>query len=162
MTRLPLKLSAAAIKAVVDTREQHPLDLSPLATEPGTLDVGDYSVRGLEPVITIERKSLADLVACCGRERDRFQRELNRLRGWPIGVVVVESTWRAIDAGGWRGQVTPKQVHASLCSWIAQGHTVVMAHSHGKASQVVRDLLFYAARYRWREAREFVEGVANQ
>ena len=49
------------IVAIIDTREQAPLDLSPLRTEKGTLTTGDYSIKGLESEIAIERKSLPDL-----------------------------------------------------------------------------------------------------
>lgn len=112
---LPASLDPAHICAVIDSREQTPLNLQP--------------------------------------------RELDALRGWPVSAVIVESTWRALDVGDWRGQITPKQVRASLTSWIAQGHTIIMAHDHDKAAEIVRDILYYAARYRWKEARELVGEV---
>jgi DNA excision repair protein ERCC-4 len=145
------------IVAIVDTREQNPFDLSPMQTEPGTLHVGDYSVVGLESVIAIERKSLPDLVACCGRERDRFQRELDRLRGWPVSAIVIECSWEDIHRGNWRSKLTPGQVQASLESFIAQGHTIVMGETRKTAARLTRGILFYGARYRWREARSMVE-----
>jgi len=43
------------------------------------LDVGDYSIEGEENIIVVERKSMDDFVACCSRERDRFERELQRM-----------------------------------------------------------------------------------
>ncbi len=33
-----------------------------------------------------------------------------------------------------------------------------MGHDHAKCSEIVRDILFYAARYRYREARALVSG----
>ena len=47
MTRgpIPAELQPADVTAIVDTREQLPLDLSPLRVERGTLATGDYSVR---------------------------------------------------------------------------------------------------------------------
>ncbi|MGN6544490.1 MAG: hypothetical protein ACTHK7_05545, partial [Aureliella sp.] len=76
--KLPAKLDPAAVTAIVDTREQTPLDLAPLRVQPGTLDTGDYALAGCDSV-RIERKSLPDLIACVGRERDRFDREIERL-----------------------------------------------------------------------------------
>ncbi|NQU21949.1 MAG: hypothetical protein HQ567_11755 [Candidatus Nealsonbacteria bacterium] len=70
--KLPAELKPETITAVIDTREQTPLDLSPLQTIPGTLATGDYSVRGLEHVVAVERKSLPDLLGCIGRDRSRF------------------------------------------------------------------------------------------
>ncbi|MBL8855579.1 MAG: hypothetical protein JNK57_16545, partial [Planctomycetaceae bacterium] len=52
------------VTAIIDTREQSPLDVSPLQTAVEVLDTGDYSAKGLETVVRIERKSLPDLVAC--------------------------------------------------------------------------------------------------
>jgi len=48
MTRstIPATLKPEAVTAIIDTREQMPLDLSPLQTVTGTLDTGDYSIVG--------------------------------------------------------------------------------------------------------------------
>jgi ERCC4-type nuclease len=52
---------------VVDSREQEPLTFSRLHSVRGTLQTGDYSIRGLEELFSIERKSIPDLVAMlCG------------------------------------------------------------------------------------------------
>ena len=72
-----MKITQEEITAVIDTREQLPYVLDPMPVTTGTLHVGDYSVAGLERVIAVERKALSDFIACCGRERERFQRELN-------------------------------------------------------------------------------------
>lgn len=151
------------VTASVDSREQTPFDLAPMMTERATLDVGDYSVKGLEHVVSIERKSLLDLVACCGRERARFQRELDRLRGWPVSAVVVESTWTTIESGSWktpRMKMTPSHVLGSLTSWIAQGHTIIVA-PRPMAQRITRSILCHAARHRVDEVRELVQTFAN-
>lgn len=69
---IPSELKPEQVVAVVDTREQLPLDLAPLQTVAGTLSTGDYSVRGLEHAIAIERKSLGDLLGCVGQHRERL------------------------------------------------------------------------------------------
>ena len=67
---------------VVDSREQCPFPFAHerygAKTKQGALTVGDYSLAGLEDKVAVERKSLPDLVACLGRERERFERELMR------------------------------------------------------------------------------------
>jgi len=158
--RLPEKFTVDQINAIIDTREQTPFDLSPMQCERGTLQVGDYSIRGLETVVAIERKSLPDFVACCGTERDRFQRELNSLRGWQVSAVIIEAAWNELDLAQWRSRLTAKQVKASALSWIAQGHNLVFAGCHEQAAEVCKGILYYAARNRYREARalsRFVE-----
>lgn len=52
---------------VVDSREQDPLDFRPYARWFGgikttKLDLGDYSIEGMEDRCVVERKSLSDLV----------------------------------------------------------------------------------------------------
>ena len=69
------------MKILIDTREQAPFAFTHeryagTTIEAGTLDTGDYSLAGLTDLVAVERKSLPDLVACLGRERERFEREL--------------------------------------------------------------------------------------
>src|SRR5262245_53638406 len=103
-------LDPSQLVAIIDTREQHELNLAPLPTERGTLATGDYSVKGLERIIAIERKSLADLLACCGVERERFDREVQRLLAYPVRCLVIESNWFTIERGEWRSQIRPAAV----------------------------------------------------
>jgi DNA excision repair protein ERCC-4 len=74
---------------IIDTREQTPLEFLHLPTERGTLQSGDYSVAGLEHEFAIERKSISDLCGSVTRGRERFERELHRLRGFHFGRVLI-------------------------------------------------------------------------
>ena len=65
--KLPATLKPEEITAVSDQQEEIPFDLSPLQTVRAHLTTGDYSVVGLEHVISIERKSLTDLLKCVAR-----------------------------------------------------------------------------------------------
>jgi ERCC4-type nuclease len=145
--------------ALVDTREQSPLDLSPLRVEVASLPTGDYSLRGLESVIAIERKSLPDLVGCVGGQRRRFDREVQRLLAYPVRLLVVEATWQQVEAGEWRGKIGPQTVISSLLGWMAAGLPVLLAGDHAQAGTCVARLLYLAARRRWREARGLVSAV---
>jgi ERCC4-type nuclease len=160
--KLPADPPPEAIIAIQDSREQTPLDLSPLRTETGTLATGDYSVKGLEHVVAIERKSLADLIACVGTERERFDACVQRLLSYPTRCLVIEATWPDIEAGNWRSNVTPAAATGSLLGWIAAGLPVVMAGNHERAGRFVSRMLYIAARRRWREARALVAGVVDQ
>jgi ERCC4-type nuclease len=160
--KLPAELQPEAITVIVDSREQCPLDLSPLRTETGTLATGDYSIKGLEQIVAIERKSLADLVACVGVERERFDREVQRLLAYPVRALVVSATWHDLEAGQWRSNVTASAATGSLLGWIAAGLPVVMAGNHERAGRFVSRMLYIAARRRWREARALVAGVVEE
>jgi len=157
--KLPANLPDAAVVALIDTREQSPLNLSPLRSEPATLATGDYSVKGLEHVIAIERKSLPDLLACCGRERDRFDREVQRLLAFPVRALMVEADWLDIERGEWRSQLTVRQVGSSLISWQCQGLPIVMAGTHRRAGHLVMSMLRRTAIHRWRELRAFAQHI---
>ncbi len=157
--RLPAELKPDQVTAVIDTREQCPLDLSPLRTVPGTLSTGDYSVQGLESLVAIERKSLSDLLACIGVDRDRFDREVQRLLAYPVRAIVIEASWGDLEQGEWRSQVTPAAAIGSVLGWIAQGVPVIMAGDHERAGRYVSRLLYTAARRRWREARAMASTI---
>lgn len=78
---------------LIDTREQRPLAFGPdVDTERVTLCTGDYSVTGCTDIARVERKSLPDLVACVGRDRERFENELRRLDAFPVRALVIEAT----------------------------------------------------------------------
>jgi ERCC4-type nuclease len=150
---MPADLAPADLCAVIDSREQQPLDLTPLRSQLGALATGDYSLRGLETVIAIERKSLADLLLCVGQERDRFHREVLRLLAYPVRALVVESTWPDLERGEWRSKVKNTAALGTVLNWVGMGLPVLMATDHARAGRYVSRLLFLAARRRWREAR---------
>ena len=149
------ELEPSDICAVVDRKEQAPLDLLIPFIE-ATLVTGDYSVRGLEDLVCIERKSLSDLVACCGRERERFDRCIQRMRSYETSVLVIESSWGAIHLGQWRGQIKPSHVKGSLYSWMRHV-SVVIAGDRTNAAAIVSGILFSAARQNFRQLQAFYD-----
>lgn len=133
---------------IVDTREQHPLVFGNLPTVRGTLDTGDYSVAGLEHLIAVERKSLPDLLACLGHGRDRFKRELQRLRAHRFRLLIIEADAATIERGEWRSQLKPQHVFGALASWtVTYGLPVWLAGNHEMASQFVERYLYQCCRH---------------
>ncbi|MGE0609535.1 MAG: ERCC4 domain-containing protein [Pirellulales bacterium] len=161
-TKLQAELKLENVVAIIDTREQSPLNLHPLQSVAGTLATGDYSVVGLENVIAIERKSLPDLLACVGRERGRFDREVQRLLAYPVRCLVIEAGWKTLETGGWRGDVTPAAVVGSCLGWIASGLPILMADDHERAGKYVSRLLFTAAKRRYRECRALLANMGGK
>lgn len=132
---------------LIDSREQTPLEFQNLSSETATLAAGDYSLKGLEHLIAVERKSLPDLLACIGRERDRFKRELQRLRAYRFRLLLVETDAAALEAGAWRGEIQPAHVLGSLAAWTAQfGLPVWLAGDHARAGRFLERFLFQCAR----------------
>ena len=116
---------------VQDTREQSPWIFEgltqrknkqdiPLAVEVvvDTLQTGDYSIRGHEHRITIERKSSHDLIGTVSHDRDRFVRELERMAEMPHSFVVVESEWQSVLLDCWTTtNYNPKSLDSSILAW---------------------------------------------
>jgi len=110
------------IRIVIDSREQEPFPFDGYDAEvaPGTLQAGDYSLVGLEDMVAVERKSLPDLVACLGRERERFERELERLRAMESILLVVESPITDLATGQYRSKLNPKAALESVFAFMSR------------------------------------------
>lgn len=137
------------ILAIVDSREKTPLDLSPIEQKVASLTCGDYSVYGLENHISVERKTLSDLVMCCGQERERFSKEMKRILSYQVRAVVVESTWDEVKAGVWRSQLTPNHVIGSVIGWSCSGVPFFFAGTEAK--YIVSKILLHGARKKYQE-----------
>ena len=97
-----------------DSREQTPLVFRNLPCITATLQSGDYSVRGLEHLFTIERKSIADLIQSVTTSRPRFERELHRLRGFQFARVLIIGKQSDLSSGNYRSKAKPKSVLHSI------------------------------------------------
>ncbi len=151
MSRKELRIED--LEAICDTREQLPLDLSPLKCVRGTLTTADYSVSGLEHLIAVERKSLQDLIGVVAGGRERFEREIQRILAFPHRLIVVEGSLAQIELKQYRGDVAPNAVIGSILGWIARGIPILFVPSHAEAGKLVARFLFIAARRRWEEAQ---------
>ena len=132
---------------VVDSREQAPLPFRRLPSVRGTLQSGDYSALGLEQALAIERKSIPDLVACVTSGRERFERELHRLRGFHFKRLLIVGTRADVEAGHYRSRVTPASVLHSLFAWEARYDLpVVFCPTPEAAAEQVESWAFWYAR----------------
>ena len=157
--RIPAEVKPEEFTVLIDTREQTPWDMSPMQMERETLTTGDYTVRGLERVVCLERKSLPDLLQCIGKHRDRFERVVNRILAYPARALIVESSWRLIESGDYDSQVHPNAVIGSLLGWTAMGLPVVMAGNRRRAARYGSRILLTVASRRWRELREMARSI---
>jgi DNA excision repair protein ERCC-4 len=106
---------------LIDTREQQRLPFTRLAAEVRGLATGDYSINGLETRFAVERKSIADLVACCaGDNRARLEAELVRLRGYDFRRLLIFGDPADIDGHLYRSSISPRAVWATLHAFEAR------------------------------------------
>ena len=99
----------------IDSREQRPYSFD--NTETGTLQVGDYSILGLEDHISVERKTMDDLIGCLTGDRDRFERELYKGRALDYFALVVEASLSDLIEGKYRSQMNSKSAIQSLVAF---------------------------------------------
>lgn len=110
------------MKIICDTREKLPFAFSGEAyagtvVEVGTLTVGDYSLAGLTDKVSVERKSLPDLLLCLSHERPRFEREMQRAAALESFCVVCEASWAELAAGAYKSQMRPHSACQSVLAF---------------------------------------------
>lgn len=84
------QVTSNGFTVVMDDREKQPWEL-PYEVEVKRLKVGDYSIKGYEEVVAIEKKSgiqelLCDLTA---KYRETFKRFLSKMEKMPVKCIVV-------------------------------------------------------------------------
>lgn len=108
--RLIVKRSGSSITrkipkpvVIIDTREQFPFDLGRfpnwIASERRQkLNVGDYSIEGMEDLLTIERKNLSDLITTVMQQRSRFFRMCEKMSRYSWKALFVEASYEDIKS----------------------------------------------------------------
>ena len=103
--------------ALVDTREQTPFPLA--ANHPiwfggeqrVTLEAGDYSVEGMERLLALERKSMADAIQSTMAGRARFIRACERLAGYRWKAILIEATYEDLKSSYLLDGEIPLEAH---------------------------------------------------
>jgi ERCC4-type nuclease len=68
----------------------------------------------LEHKFAVERKSIADLVGSITSGRERFERELHRLRGYDFKRLLIVGTEEDVINHNYRSKANPKSVLGSI------------------------------------------------
>lgn len=139
---------------VIDSREQTPLFLDHppkgLVMVRDTLEVGDYSIRGFEGKIAVERKTIPDLLNCLGNDRERFKRELEKLQGYNWASIVVEGAESELYQYQDFSLMHPESVRQSMAS-IEIRHNVHFFY--GRRADIERWVLDRLIKF-WKVRRE--------
>ena len=103
---------------LVDSREQTPLVIENFPVSVVGLPVGDYGIEGLSdwncPAFVVERKSLNDLIGSLTTGRDRFMREIEKLRQFRFRALLIEAWESQVEAGDYISAATPQSILQSL------------------------------------------------
>jgi ERCC4-type nuclease len=158
------KLADSSPVIIVDTREQQPLVFSHLESRRGTLGTGDYSILGLEQEFSVERKGSIDEVAlCCGEERERFTRELFRLRSHKFRRLLIVGSEEAIVTHQYRSNIKPQSVLGSLYAWQARFDIpIAWCQTPAAAARLTELWVFYYCREVVESANNLLRGCQLQ
>tara|TARA_R110000824_G_scaffold113321_1_gene262992 strand:+ start:3143 stop:3622 length:480 start_codon:yes stop_codon:yes gene_type:complete len=105
-------------KVIKDTREKKghgwwfEEDAYCIGTEVTKVDIGDYTIEGMEHLLCIERKeSVSEFAGNCGEKR--FHRELDKMATFPYAFLLFEFNWADIERYP-HGSSIPKKMWSSL------------------------------------------------
>jgi ERCC4-type nuclease len=106
---------------LVDTKEQRPWlfqekTYNDVFVKVHSLETGDYSLEGLEDYITVERKSLNDFVNTIIHDRERFDRELQRMADMSRALVIIEASIDQVLAQAYESKTNPHSVTGKALS----------------------------------------------
>lgn len=137
---------------IIDSREQTPLSFTRLPSrrtdEDAGLTSGDYTIAGFSHLFAIERKPIDDLVSCCANSnRDRFERELHRLRGYRFARVVICGTRGGVGREEYRSKLSAKAVLSTIAAFETRYNVpFVFAGSPAGAAILVETWAYWVAR----------------
>ena len=142
---------------LVDTREQYPFwDAGDhdvfgfqFTVERATLKTADYTIKGMEKLVLVERKSSVDEIAtCCSWGRDRFERELRRMADeTEHGVLVIEEPMISVHLHRYRSRMSPASLLGTLAAWSWRYQlSILWAGTRGLAAEITLRHLAAVAR----------------
>ncbi len=137
-----------------DTREQRPLDRwfsTAVSVQVVTMPTGDYSLAGFSDRVCVERKSLPDLVACVGPERERFMDCARRMRDYPFRLLVVEASVADVFAGSYRSRMNPQSVIGTTLALMSDYNVPTLWAGDPQTAANMIERMFVRI---WRKAQE--------
>jgi hypothetical protein len=143
---------------VIDTREQTPFSFERFdgwfsGVEKRALEIGDYSVAGLEESCVVERKSLNDLVSSFTSERPVFIERLRRISEFPDRLLVITSALSEVKSRYEHNPANPNQITQSLIAVLAGLRVPFLCvETHELSEEIVASYLYQVHLYHWLEA----------
>ena len=142
---------------VVDTREQNPFSFERFrgwfsGIEKRPLELGDYSIAGLEDTCVVERKDLNDLVRSFHVERPVFIKRLRRMSAYPDRLLVIVAALSQVKSRYEHSPANPNQITQSLIATLAGLRVPFLCvETHELGEEIVASYLYQVHLYRWLE-----------
>ena len=152
---------------IVDTREQNPFSFARFrgwfaGIKHKALKVGDYSVAGLEDVVTVERKDLPDLIHSFTSDRPVFVERLRRMSRYPHRLLVVTAALSEVKSSYGGTSINPNRITQSLVATLAGlGVPFLCVETHELGAEIVASYLYQVHLYHWLEANDYGRFLAD-
>ena len=132
---------------LVDTREQQPYLFKsyPCWIEKTGLKTGDYTIKGFESEVAVERKSKKDLYTSFSAGRRRVENEFQRLSEMKFTALVIEAPWEDIETPPERSRMNPDAIRNTIFSWSQKYNvTPILASDRREAERLTFEFLSWA------------------
>ncbi len=152
---------------LVDSREQNPFSFARFSgwfagVEKKPLELGDYSVAGLEGNCTVERKDLGDLVKSFTADRKVFVERLRRMSRVPHRLLVITAALSQVKSRYPHSRANPNQIMQSLVAALAGlGVPFLCVETHELGEETVASFLYQVFLYDWLEKNDFGRVLAE-
>jgi ERCC4-type nuclease len=151
------QIRAPKAAIVVDTREQNPFSFERFSgwfsgIEKRPLELGDYSIAGLEDTCVVERKDLNDLVRSFHVERPVFIKRLRRMSAFPDRLLVIVAALSQVKSRYEHSPANPNQITQSLIATLAGLRVPFLCvETHELGEEIVASYLYQVHLYHWLE-----------
>ena len=152
---------------VVDTREQNPFNFSRFegwfsGVERRALQLGDYSIAGLEDICVVERENLSDLVRSFTLERAGFVARLRQVAAYPHCLLAVTAAFSQIKSPYPHSAINPNQITQSLIAVLA-GLRVpfICTETHEMGEEILASYLYQVHLYHWLDQNGFGSALTD-
>ena len=159
------KLKISDIKIICDSREgknhsyQSLFEEMGFSTIIGTLSTGDYSLDFMKNQISAERKSINDLAqSLVNTNRERFFKEIVRLRGFKFRYLIIESESGQISSNCYKSRVHSNAILGSLAR-IAMDVNIIFGVSRKEAAYMLGKIFFFHAQDAYRIATSSIFSI---
>ena len=131
------------ITVIQDTREQTPYSFKDMQVEVRSISTGDYAIKGFERYFRIERKQDVDeLIGNLTTGRDRFFRELDRLRAFKYRFLIVGCNWQDIADGAYRSRANKDAMRETVNSIIIDYEIpIIFACTDRQGNRIAENLI---------------------
>jgi len=153
---------------LVHTREQNPFDFSRFdgwfaSVKKKALQLGDYSLAGLEDKCVVERKDLADLVHSLTAARAIFVSRLKKMSVYPHRLLVITATLSSIKSPYAFSRCNPNHIMQALIAVSAGwGVPFVCTETHELREETIASYLYQIHLYHWLESNGHGRYLADQ